>query len=194
MEILGKLFGSVAKVKLMRLFLLNPELALPTEEVIKRSRVSGVTTRKELKLLEEIGLVTKKTKNSNAIWQLNATFPLLSHLRSLVKSNLLDRRQELIRQFNRCGKISLLIVSGVLIEDEDSRADLLVVGERIKRGMLERTIKSVEAELGQELRYAIMATGDYTYRLNTSDKFLRDVLEYPHERLIDRLIHSVGQT
>ena len=194
MEILGKLFGSVAKVKLMRLFLLNPELALTTVEVIKRSRVSGVTTRKELKLLEEINLVTKKTKNNNAIWQLNATFPLLPHLRSLVKSNLLDRRQELIRQFNRCGKISLLIVSGVLIEDEDSRVDLLVVGERIKRGMLERTIKSVEAELGLELRYAIMATGDYTYRLNTSDKFLRDVLEYPHERLIDRLIHRTSQT
>jgi hypothetical protein len=192
MEILGKLFGSTAKVKLMRLFLLNPELALNTEEVIKRARVSGVTTRKELKLLEEIGLVTKKTKSNSAIWQLNLTFPLLSHLRSLVKSNLLDRRQELIRQFNKSGKISLLVVSGVLIEDEDSRTDLLVVGERIKRGVLERTIKSIEAELGQELRYAVMTTEDYNYRLNASDKFLRDVLEYPHERLIDRLIHSTS--
>lgn len=192
MEILGKLFGGVAKVKLIRLFLLNPELALPTNEVIKRARVSGIMTRKELKLLDEIGLVTKKSKNNGAVWQLNTTFPLLSHLRGLVKSNLLDRRQELVRQFNRCGKISLLIVSGVLIEDNDSRADLLVVGERIKRGVLERTVKGIEAELGQELRYAVMTNSDYAYRLNTSDKFLRDVLEYPHERLIDRLIHSVA--
>lgn len=190
MEILGKLFGSVAKVKLMRLFLLNPDLTLNTDEAAKRARVSAPTTRRELKLLEEIGLVTKRSKANHVVWQLNTTFPLLAHLRGLVKSNLLDRRQELIRQFNRCGKISLLIVSGVLIEDADSRTDLLVVGERIKRGVLERTIKGIEAELGQELTYAVMTNGDYNYRLNASDKFLRDVLEYPHERLIDRLIHS----
>lgn len=192
MEILGKLFGSTAKVKLMRLFLLNPGLSLTSEEVEKRSRISGTAARRELKVLEEIGLIVRKSKNGETAWQLNSSFLLLPNLRGLIKSNLLDKRADLVRQFNRSGRISLLIVSGVFIEDKDSRVDLVVVGDRLNRAILERTVKNLEAELGQELNYAVMSTSDYQYRLNASDKFLRDVLEYPHEKLIDRLIHSVA--
>lgn len=192
MEILGKLFGSAVKVKLMRLFLLNPGLTLTTEEVVKRSRISQAAARRELKVLEEIGFVAKKSKEGEAAWQLNSHFPLLGHLRGLIKSNLLDKRADLVRQFSRAGRISLLIVSGIFIEDKDSRVDLVIVGDRLNRSILDRTIKNLEAELGQELNYTVMSTSDYQYRLNASDKFLRDVLEYPHERLIDRLIHSVA--
>lgn len=186
METLAKLFGSAAKVKLMRLFLLNPDLVLATEEVIKRSRISAPAARRELRLLSEIDLIHKKSRNNETVWQLNSAFPFLAVLRNLIKSNLLDQRQMLVRQFNKCGKISLLVVSGVLIEDNDSRTDLLVVGDKIKRAILDRTVKLLEAEIGRELNYAVMDTADYRYRQNASDKFLRDVLEYPHETLIDR--------
>lgn len=190
MEILGKLFGSTAKVKLLRLFLLNPDTTFSTSEVEKRSRTSATTCRYELRQLEEIGLVTKKSKNNHPAWQLNRDFPLLANLRGLVKSNLLDHRQTLVRHFNQCGKISLLIAAGVLVDGSESRADILVVGDRVKRGVLDRTVKGLEAELGQELSYVLLNTDDFNYRVNASDKFLRDILEYPHERLIDKLIHS----
>ena len=40
MELLAKLFGTGDKVKIMRLFVLNPDLAITTEEVARRSRVA----------------------------------------------------------------------------------------------------------------------------------------------------------
>ena len=111
----------------------------------------------------------------------------MNHLRGILKNDLSARKKELLKQFAGCGRISLLIISGVFIEDNDSRADLLIVGDNLKKKAIEKVVRSLEAEIGKELAYAILDTGDFNYRLNACDKFVRDVLDYPHERLIDRL-------
>ena len=69
--------------------------------------------------------------------------------------------------------------------DPDSRLDLLVVGDAIRRGAMESTIRMLEAEIGKELTYAIFETPEFLYRANMYDKLVRDVIDYPHERVID---------
>jgi len=64
---------------------------------------------------------------------------------------------------------------------------LLVVGDRIKDVPLRRKLRALESELGKELRYAILLTPEFLYRLNMSDKLLRDVMDYPHSVVYDRL-------
>ena len=187
METLGKLFGSANKVKLMRLFVLNPELQVGSAEVAKRARIASPAAVRELKLLSSIDLIHKKRKNNAVCWQLNSNFPILNSLKNIIKSKVLDQKRELINQFNRCGRINLLIAAGALIENPDSRADLLVVGDRVKKGAVDRVVKGLEAEMGCELSYAVLETGDFTYRLNASDRFLRDILDYPHEQLVNRI-------
>ena len=80
-----------------------------------------------------------------------------------------------------------MILSGVFGGDVEGDLDMLVVGDRVREPVLREKIKSVEAELGRELRYALLATPDFLYRLNMSDKLLRDILDYPHRVLVDRL-------
>lgn len=192
MEILGKLFGGANKVKIMRLFLLNPEATFPNREVASRSKVSVSTVGRELRGLGAINFIVKKTRGKIRGWQLSPVFPFTNQLKGILKNDLVARRKELLRQFAGCGRISLFIISGIFIEDTDSRADLLIVGERLKRRAIERVIKNLEAEIGKELAYAILDTDDFAYRVNASDKFVRDVLDYPHERLVDRLNLSTG--
>ena len=187
METLGKLFGGVNKVKIMRLFLLNPEAVFDTPTVAERCKVSHSTINRELNGLGAVGVITKKGRNKDKVWQLNPGFPFVNHLRGILKNDLSARKKELLKQFAGCGRISLLIISGVFIEDNDSRADLLIVGDNLKKKAIEKVVRSLEAEIGKELAYAILDTGDFNYRLNACDKFVRDVLDYPHERLIDRL-------
>jgi hypothetical protein len=187
MEILGKLFGSTNKVKIMRLFLLNPEAVFSSAEVSTRSRISSSTISRELNSLAAIEFLNKKTKDKAKVWQLNPGFPFINHLKGILKNDLVARKKELLRQFAGCGRISLLIISGIFIEDNDSRADLLIVGENLKKKAIERVIKGLEAEIGKELAYAVLDTSDFRYRLNACDKFVRDVLDYPHERLVDKL-------
>jgi len=52
---------------------------------------------------------------------------------------------------------------------------------------LERAIRTLEAELGQELTYATFSTQDFNYRLGVYDRLLRDVIEYPHIALVDKI-------
>ena len=187
MDILGKLFGGGSKVKIMRLFLLNPEGVYTTAEVAKRVKCSATEASRDIKVLREIGFFLKKEKGKFPAWQLNGSFPLIHSLRHILKSNLLSRKKELAAQFNRCGKITLLVSSGVFQEDNDSRADLLIVGNNLKKNVIDRVIKNLEAEIGRELSYAVMETGDFNYRLAACDKFIRDILDYPHSVIVDKI-------
>lgn len=60
MDILGKLFGSSARVKIMRLFLLNPLTPFDTTQISEKSKTKKEVTKKETVLLEQVGLIQKK--------------------------------------------------------------------------------------------------------------------------------------
>ena len=53
METLSKLFGSSARIKIMKLFLSNPDDVFNNKEISKRAKVVLATVRKELNLLDK---------------------------------------------------------------------------------------------------------------------------------------------
>ncbi len=77
-----------------------------------------------------------------------------------------------------------MIVSGVFTKNEDSRVDLLIVGDKLNKAKTEEGVKKLEAEIGVELVYAVFTTKDFIYRVNMYDKLVRDILDYPHEVLL----------
>ena len=187
MEILSKLFGSANKVKIMRLFLLNPELILNAKEVASRAKLQTPAASRELKLLSLVGLLLLKKKGSAKTWQLDPSFPFISPLRSILKNDLISRKKRLVQQFSRCGKIHLIVIAGVFLEDNESRTDLVIVGSHLKRTSIARVVKDLEAEIGKELNYAVLETPDFQYRLNACDKFVRDIFDYPHHIILDKI-------
>ena len=81
----------------------------------------------------------------------------------------------------------MVIVSGVFIQNPESRVDLLIVGDNLKKGAITRIVKTMEAEIGKELIFASFETPDFHYRLGMYDKLVRDILDYPHQKLLDKL-------
>ena len=73
MEILGKILGNSARVKIMRLFLLNKSKGFASKEVAKRSRVNSTVARQELNLLSSVGFI-KKRSSASAEWFFNPSF------------------------------------------------------------------------------------------------------------------------
>jgi len=59
--------------------------------------------------------------------------------------------------------------------------DLLIVGDKMKKGKIEEGVRRLEAEVGTELIYAVFETADFLYRLKMYDKLVRDILDFPHE-------------
>lgn len=180
MEILGKIFGSPARVKIMRLFLLNRGKGFTSKEVVKRSRVSAHTVRREINLLVSVGFV-KKRSSVSLEWIFNPSFKYGREFQDLLLSSDTLNKQAILGNFKNVGRVKLVITSGIFIKNDDSRVDLLIVGDKMKRGRIEEGIKKLEAEIGVELSYAVFETKEFLYRLNMYDKLVRDIIDYPHE-------------
>jgi len=97
------------------------------------------------------------------------------------------KNKDIPKRLNIAGSIKLIILSGVFIQNWDSRLDILIVGNNIRKPQLETAIKSIEAELGRELRYASFNTQEFKYRMGVYDRLLRDVFDYSHEIILDKI-------
>src|SRR3989344_1118857 len=183
MEILGKILGNNARVRIMRLFLLNRGKSFRNKDIVKRSQVSPDVVRQELRLLASVGFI-KKRSSTSPDWSFNSLFKYAGEFEDLlVKSDSLNK-QRLLDNFKKAGQIKLIIVSGVFIKNDDSRVDLLIVGDKMKRSKIGKEIRKLEAEAGVELVYAIFDTQEFIYRLSMYDKLVRDILDFPHEVLL----------
>ena len=181
MEILGKILGNPARVKIMRLFLLNPKNGFTKKDVTKRSRVSSTVANKELKILTTVDFVKSHT---NKTWSFNPLFKYAKEFdRLLISSDTLDKKN-IGDSFKKVGRVKLLLVSGIFIKNKDTRVDLLVVGDKIKRSKVEEEVRKLEAEIGTEIVYALFETKEFLYRLDMYDKLIRDILDFPHEIIL----------
>ena len=166
----------------MRLFLLNKNKSFKNKDIVKRSRVSPEIVRREIKLLSSIDFI-KRRSSSSLDWFFNSAFKYAREIEDLlVRSNSLNT-ETVLNNFKKVGRLKLFIVSGIFIKNPDSRVDLLIVGDRMKKSKIEEGIRKLEAEIGTELVYAIFDTKEFIYRLNMYDKLVRDVLDFPHEVL-----------
>jgi len=203
MDTLGILFGSTARVKILRLFLSNSLEVFSPADVTQKSKVKPTEARREISLLKKMGFLNEKTcvkesmvkrgsketvvKKRVAGLQLKQDFPLLAPLKNLIFAEMPLSRSEIIKRFRSVGKIKLLILAGVFIDEQDSRVDVLVVGDSIKKRAMESALRSLESEIGKELSYSALETADFLYRVSVYDKFVHDVLDFKHDRVIDKL-------
>ncbi|MCX6712372.1 MAG: hypothetical protein NT041_01620 [Candidatus Vogelbacteria bacterium] len=204
MEVLPKLFGSRERVKLLKLFLYNQDLFFSLVDISKRTKIRTALLKRELELFEEISFVAskklvatstpagkKKTQAKSPakgkVWLLNRDFFYLEHLRAMFNADFLASHDELAERFKNCGKIKMVVLSGMFMQEGGTRADLLIVGDDLRRTIIEGIVATIESEIGRELVYAILDTRDYDYRFRTSDRFVRDIMDYPHRRLIDKM-------
>ncbi len=197
MEILGKLLGGVPRVKLMRLFLLNPDQSFDAADAAERSRTQVAVARRSVREFAAMSLIRKKSfikewvdgrgierKKRVQGFCLNPDFPYIKELRNLLVEGEFFKHADIARRIKPAGRVQLLVISGIFIQNSESRLDLLIVGDNLKKSYITKTVQVLESELGKELAYAVFETADFKYRISMYDKLLRDVFDYPHERLL----------
>jgi hypothetical protein len=185
-DMLVKLFGSAARVKLLRLFLFNPNHSFTLIDAASRAQVSKNETRKEIRLMLHSGLLERISRGRAGRYSLSKDSPYIEALQNLLL-NAPMQAQEMHKRLRSVGTLKLIIVSGMFVGEWESALDLLIVGDRIKERALLHKIKALEAEVGKEVRFATLSTQDFIYRLNMSDRLLRDIFDYPHKIVFDRL-------
>lgn len=201
------LFESGAKVKILRLFLQNPEQLYTAVEIKDRCQIKRGALAKELPklikarfLCQKIGTIrpannpeeqarrTGRVKSRKAkLYYLNPEFKLLPELRELIIKSTTTSHKRILSQLKRIGRVKLVLLSGIFINNDTTRTDLFVVGDDIKNRALSRFLQQIESEIGKSIHYTVMDTEEFKYRMNMYDRFLRDILDRPHEKLLNKL-------
>lgn len=188
MDYLEKIFGGAPRVKLMRLFLFNETTSFLPEEVFSRAKIEASRARKELNFLLKVGLIKKATRsNGKVVWTINDKFPYLIEFQRLLLQTSLITPQSIIKKLSKIGKLKLVVLSGLFKEQADSRLDILIVADNAKKSSTDSIMANIEAEVGKEIRFAVLNSTDLKYRLGVGDRLVRDVLDYPHEVVLDKL-------
>lgn len=187
MDKLSKLFGSPARLKMLRLFVFNKESSLMLAEVAQRTKLSKEVARREVAELIAAGLLKKKGERTAARYQVDSKFEHLAALNDFILETTSVRPQKILATLKRAGSLRLVALSGHFTGIVEPQIDLLVVGENLDERALSHAVHALEAELGREIRYASFATADFRYRLGVYDRLLRDVFDYPHRLLIDKI-------
>ena len=188
MDYLEKIFGGAPRVKLMRLFLFNETTAFLPKEIFTRTKIEAGRARKELNFLLKVGLIKKATRsNGNVVWSINDKFPYLVEFQRLLLQTSLITPQSIIKKLSKIGKLKLVVLSGLFKEQAESRLDILIVADNAKKTSTDSIMSNIEAEVGKEIRFAVLNSADLKYRLGVGDRLVRDVLDYPHEVVLDKL-------
>jgi hypothetical protein len=196
---LEKLFTSKTRVKLLQLFVLNPDKGFTLAEISANLKLKTDAVKKELENLQKLGLINlvdisktgeleseKKETKSLPRFKSNLDFILFEELRALIIKSQVFNQQGLIDKISRLGRVKLLLLAGVFVNNPLSPIDILVVG-RVNKVLLIRQIKELEREVGKELNFTYLDTSEFMYRRNMTDVFLYEILEGKKIILIDEL-------
>jgi len=186
-EILDLLFGSRAKTRILRFFLLNPEGEYPLKEIAKKNMVSVSNARRELNELSKIKFINEKTRKGVKYFSSNQQFYFYGELKSLfTKSNISPQTKGLDR-LKHIGDVKLALVSGTFLNYPKSKVDMVLVANNVSRSKLNNVMNSLEADIGKEVSFVLMNNEEFKYRLDMLDRFLLDFLEGPHTELINKV-------
>ena len=211
---LGKIFGSNTRVKILKLFLLHPENKFYIRQIARGLKLQINSVRRELENLEKFGvlisnsssrasdrgalelndkLLNRKsfakstdTKQEKKYYQANTDFVLFEELKALIVKSQILYEKDFVQKMQSAGRPKLLILSGIFVNNDNAAIDLLIVG-RFKKNKLLKIIKELENELGKEINYTILGTQEFKYRRDITDVFLYDILEGKKIVVIDEV-------
>ncbi len=194
---LAILFGSAARVKLLRFFLFNPSKSVLFGDISRRARLVRRTARVEISALEKAGVIKQTTmyvevpdkkKKLKAIgYKLNKDFPGLQALQTFLFETAPIDGKNLLKHLRQAGTLDFVGVAGVFVRDFEQRLDVLLAMKKFSQAKVEKAIRSLEAEIGVEIRFSAMSSEDLIYRVGMYDKLTRDFFDYSHQILVDRI-------
>lgn len=86
LSILEALFSSAARVQVLHLFLLRPDGQFYQREIERETGQPIQAVQREVKRLEEVGLLAHATEGNRIFYRLNPEFPLLAELTALLRT------------------------------------------------------------------------------------------------------------
>ncbi len=185
---LEKLFTSKTRVKLLTLFLLNPETKLYVREIARKTGENTNAIRRELQNLNDIGLLLSEKKGNLKYYSTNKKMPIYIELTNIVlKTEGVGRT--LSENLDMLGNIETAFIYGSFASGSaggKSDIDLFIIG-KVHEDELILCIEKLEKELYREINYVIFTPAEFSQRIRNNDPFIKNVLSEKRVMLIGDL-------
>ncbi len=174
---LEALIPSKARVKLLTLFLLNPESEFYIREIVRMTgeNINGV--RRELANLESFGLLIGRRRGNQHYFTVNRDFFLYTDLQQLVLKT--EGVARVIREnLSSLQNIECMFIYGSFARGTAggrSDIDLFIVGD-VNEEVLIPLAHTGERAINREINYTLMRGSEFAQRRETGDPFVKNVM------------------
>jgi predicted transcriptional regulator len=184
-----QLLGSKTRLKLLQLFLSNPNRSYYVREITRKIGEQINSVRRELSNLLNIGIIVSETTNNRLYYEVNQKYEFYDPLKTIFGSgsqtstkvtSKSDRRDDI----KALGNVDLLIYTGQFTRDESAGIDLFIVGNTNAHAV-QKFVSELEEKEGKELRYTVMDLDDFKYRQQVKDRFVTNVLAAKKQIVLD---------
>lgn len=186
-DVLEGIFGTKARARLIRFFVLNGSEWHDITDITEKNKLRREDVRKVLSVFANIKFVLEKTQKRKKVYSLNQEFPLYSELFHLVSAASRYPQCQGLKRIRQIGDVKLVMVSGVFLNYAKGKIDILIVANNVIRQKVTSVMQNIEAEIGKEIRYVLLDTEEFKYRMEMIDRFLIDFFENPHEEIVNKI-------
>ncbi len=186
---LEHIFGSRTRVKLLRVFLSNPDKDYFVRELTRKIKERINSVRRELDNLEKLGLIVAKQNGQKKFYKVEAKFILFDELLALILKSQMTVERNLAKSIKSVGQISYLALTGIFTDVVDAQTDILIVG-KVNRSKLTRLVNQFRKELDKNVRFTVMTKKEFEYRNDLTDKFLYHILESKKIVITDNIFNK----
>lgn len=176
---------SKVRVKILELFLGNPEESYHVRDIVRRVEEEINAVRRELARLEKIGFLASEWRANRRFYSLKKDFIFYSEFLSIVNKEI-GLGGAILKNKGKLGKIKYAMLSGSFVRSKpysQNDVDLFIVGTIIlpELGTL---IKEEETRRNREINFTPMTEEEFNFRKNRRDPFIIGVLSKPRVMLI----------
>ena len=179
------LITSKTRVKLLNVFLTQPQEMYHVRECVRRTKEEINAVRRELLLLEKKGVLKREPRANRVYYSLSKDYSFYFDLLK-IGSKTIGLGKEILENRVKLGKIKFAMFSGKFIrriKETPDEVDLIVVGT-VVLPELAILVREEEARLGAEINYTAMTEEEFKFRKQRNDPFLVAILSGSRVMLI----------
>ena len=187
LAVFDAMFGSKARARVIRFFLLNTEGEHSVLDVTAKIMLPRADVAREVAKLTKLRMITEKLRKGKKLYVTNTEFPFYTELKSLASKLNVHAQSQVFKKLRGIGEVKLLLISGLFLNYSRSKVDMILVVNNVNRTKLRHAIQYLEAEVGKEIQFVLMNSEELHYRLNMLDRFFVEFLEGPYEEVVNKV-------
>lgn len=179
------LITSKSRVKVLNVFLANPNDMLHVREIVRRTKDEINAVRRELAYLEQKGILNREPRANRVYYSLSRSYSFYYDLIRIGGKNI-GLGGEILSNKVKLGKVKYAMFSGKFlrrIKDQPDEVDLLIVGT-IVLPELALLVREEEKRLSTEINYTVMTEDEFDFRKKKRDPFITSILSASRVMLI----------